>query len=168
MITKMSRPSTGPLLWVGDREKLDSQGDQMRGRRTTDPYRGLNQERPFLTHQISRHTPEGSDHDERESPSLGHTMGDKRRPRPSESSHSEKPLKVYSTPLQARGLLSGTNTRVPKEEELMTINIDSSKKSRARLRLQSPPGHAMGNKRKPRPSESSHLEKHPKEYSTPS
>ena len=34
MITKMSRPSTGPLLCVGARGKLDSQGDQMRGRRT--------------------------------------------------------------------------------------------------------------------------------------
>ena len=34
MITKMSRPSIGPLLRVGARGKLDSQGDRMRGRRT--------------------------------------------------------------------------------------------------------------------------------------
>ena len=33
-IAKMSRPSTGPPLRVGARGKLDSQGDQMRGRRT--------------------------------------------------------------------------------------------------------------------------------------
>ena len=33
MITKMSRPSAGPLLHVGARGKLDSQGDQTRGRR---------------------------------------------------------------------------------------------------------------------------------------
>ena len=58
-------------------------------------------------------------------------MGNKRRPGPSESSLLEKPLKEYSTPPQARGLLSGTNTRVPEEEELMTTNIDLSEKSRA-------------------------------------
>ena len=34
MITKMSQPLTGPLLCVGARGKLDSQGDRMRGRRT--------------------------------------------------------------------------------------------------------------------------------------
>ena len=33
MITKMSRPSTGPPLCVGARGKLDSQGDQMRDHR---------------------------------------------------------------------------------------------------------------------------------------
>ena len=60
-------------------------------------------------------------------------MGDKRRPRPSKSSRSKKPPKEFSTPLQAHGLLSGTNTRVPKEEELMVINIDSFEQSRARL-----------------------------------
>ena len=38
----------------------------------------------------------------------------------------KNPLKEYSTPPQARGLLPGTNARVPEEEELMTINIDSS------------------------------------------
>ena len=54
-----------------------------------------------------------------------------RRPRPSESSHSKKPPKEYSTPPQARGLLSESNTRVPEEEELMVINIDSSEQSRA-------------------------------------
>ena len=32
--TKTSRPSTGPLLHVGPRGKLDSQGDRMHGRRT--------------------------------------------------------------------------------------------------------------------------------------
>ena len=37
------------------------------------------------------------------------------------------------------GLLSGTNTRVPKEEELMVINIDSSEQSRVRLQLQPTP-----------------------------
>ena len=68
--------------------------------------------------------------EETESPSLGHTVDDKRRPRPSESSRSEKPPKEYSTPLEAQGLLSGTDTRVSKEE-LITINIDSSEQSRA-------------------------------------
>ena len=33
-ITKMSRPSTGPPLRVGDQGKLDSQGDRMCGCRT--------------------------------------------------------------------------------------------------------------------------------------
>ena len=33
-ITKTSRPSTGPRLCMGARGKLNSQGDQMRGRRT--------------------------------------------------------------------------------------------------------------------------------------
>ena len=36
-------------------------------------------------------------------------------------------------------LLSETNTRVPEEEELMVINIDSSEQSRARLQLQPTP-----------------------------
>ena len=92
-------------------------------------------------------------------------MGDKRRPGPLESSLSKKPPKEYSTPPQARGLhppgaltrtswqvekcprrfysnrprarglLSGTNTRVPEEEELITINVDPSERSRARLHL---------------------------------
>ena len=44
------------------------------------------------------YTLEGSDLDERESPSLGHAVGDKRRPRPSESSCSEKHPKEFSTP----------------------------------------------------------------------
>ena len=39
----------------------------------------------------------------------------------------------------ARRLLSGTNTRVPKEEELMVINIDSTEQSRARLQFQPTP-----------------------------
>ena len=60
-------------------------------------------------------------------------MGNKRRPRPSKSSRSKKPPKEFSTALQARGLLSGTNTRIPKEEELMVINFDSSEHLRARL-----------------------------------
>ena len=34
MITKMSRPSTGPPLCAGAQGKLDSQGDQMHGHRT--------------------------------------------------------------------------------------------------------------------------------------
>ena len=34
MITKMSRPSIGPLLCAGARGKLDSRGDRTRGRRT--------------------------------------------------------------------------------------------------------------------------------------
>ena len=36
-------------------------------------------------------------------------------------------------------ILSGTNTRVPEEEELMVINIDLSEQSRARLQLQPTP-----------------------------
>ena len=32
-VTKMSQPSTGPLLHAGVRGKLDSQGDRMRGHR---------------------------------------------------------------------------------------------------------------------------------------
>ena len=51
--------------------------------------------RPTKSHG---YTSEGSDHDERESSSLGHAVGNKRRPRPSESSCLEKPLKEYSTP----------------------------------------------------------------------
>ena len=97
-------------------------------------------------------------------------MGNNRGPGPSESPLSEKSLKEYSTPPQARGLhppgalartrwqvkksprqfysnrpgarglLSGTNIRIPEEEELMTVNIDSFARSRARLhRL---PGHS--------------------------
>ena len=84
--------------------------------------------RPIKSHG---YTPEGSDLDKRESPSPGRAMGDKRTPRPLEYSHSEKPLKEYSTPPQAQGLLLGTNTRVPEEKELMTINIDSSEQTRA-------------------------------------
>ena len=80
---------------------------------------------------VERQTPEGSDRNERESSSSGHAMGDKRRPRPSESFCAKKPLEEYSTPLLAQGLLSGINTRVPEEEELMTINIDSTEQSRA-------------------------------------
>ena len=34
MITKMSRPSTEPLLRAGARRKLDSQGDRTHGHRT--------------------------------------------------------------------------------------------------------------------------------------
>ena len=82
-------------------------------------------------------------------------MGNKRRPRPSEFSRLKKPPKEYSTHPQAQGLhplgglypnrprawglLSGTNTRVPEEEELITINIDSSEQSRVRLQLQPNP-----------------------------
>ena len=77
------------------------------------------------------YSPKGSDHDETELPFPEHAVGDKRMPRPSESSCSEKSPKKYSTPPQARGLLLGTNTRVPEEEELMTINIDSSEQLRA-------------------------------------
>ena len=50
-------------------------------------------------------------------------MGDKRRPRPSESSLLEKPSKEYSTPQQARRLWSGTNTRVPEEVELVRLGV---------------------------------------------
>ena len=42
MITKTSRPSTGPLLRVGARGKLGSQGDRTHGRRMTDPLKGQN------------------------------------------------------------------------------------------------------------------------------
>ena len=88
--------------------------------------------------------------------SFGHAVGDNRGPGLSESSLSENPPKEYPTPPQtrglhppgaltctrwqvkksprpfysnrpgARGLLLWTNIRVPKEEELMTVNIDSS------------------------------------------
>ena len=84
------------------------------------------------------YTPEGFNRDKRESSSPRHAVGDERRPRPSESSRSKKSSKEYSTPPQAQGLLSETNTRVP-EEELMVINIDSSEESRARLQLQPTP-----------------------------
>ena len=67
------------------------------------------------------HTREGSDLDERQTPFLGYVVGYRRRPKPSESSRSEKPPKEYSTPPKARGLLSGTNTRVPEEERLMVV-----------------------------------------------
>ena len=96
-------------------------------------------------------------------------MGDKRKLGPAESSLSKNPLKEYSTPPQARGLhppgalvrtrwqvkiaprqfylnhlgaqglLSRIDSMVPEEEELMTINIDSSEQSRARLQLQPTP-----------------------------
>ena len=51
--------------------------------------------RPTKSHG---YTPEGSDLNEREPPSPGHAMGDKRRPRPSESSCLKKPPKEYSMP----------------------------------------------------------------------
>ena len=35
--------------------------------------------------------------------------------------------------------LSGNNTRVPEEEELITVNIDTSEQSRAQLQLQLTP-----------------------------
>jgi hypothetical protein len=38
------------------------------------------------------------------------------------SHHTKKPTKEYPTPLQARGLLLGTNIRVPEEGVLMVIN----------------------------------------------
>ena len=44
------------------------------------------------------YSPKGSDHDETELPFPEHAVGDKRMPRPSESSCSEKPPKEYSTP----------------------------------------------------------------------
>ena len=130
---KMSRPLIRPLLHEGARGKLDSQGDRTHSHRTTDPVGVKIRKDLFRPTKSHGYTPEGSDLDERESPSPDHAVGDKRRPRPSESSHSKKPPKEYSTPPQARGLLSRTNTRLPKEEELMIINIDSSKQSRARL-----------------------------------
>ena len=52
----------------------------------------------------------------------------------------KNPRQFYSNRPRARGLLSGTNIRVPEEEELMTVNVDSSAQSRAQLhRL---PGHS--------------------------
>ena len=39
----------------------------------------------------------------------------------------------------SRYIVSGTNTRVPEEEKLMVINIDSTEQSRARLQLQPTP-----------------------------
>ena len=96
--------------------------------------------RPTKSHG---YTHEGSDLDERESSSPGHAVGDKGRLRPSESSHLEKPPKEFSTPPQARGLLSWTNTRVPEEEELMVINIGLSEQSRTRQQLQPTPRCAI-------------------------
>ena len=75
-------------------------------------------------------------------------MGNKRKPKPLESSRSEKPPKEYSTPPQARGLLLWTNTRVTEEEELMVINTDSTKQSRVRLQLQP----TLGARALPRPT----------------
>jgi len=69
-------------------------------------------------------------------------MGNKRRPGSSESSRSKKPPKEYYTPSLARGLLSGTNTRLPEEEELITINVDSFERSTAQLELLLTPWYA--------------------------
>lgn len=49
------------------------------------------------------------------------------------------PPLLTATSTLRRPELSGTNTWVPEDEELMTINIDSSKQSRARLQLQPTP-----------------------------
>ena len=70
-------------------------------------------------------------------------MGDKGRLGPSESSLLKKPSKEYSTPLQAQGLLLGTNNRVPKEKEPMVININLFEQSRERLQLQPTPRCAI-------------------------
>ena len=51
----------------------------------------------------------------------------------------KSPNQFYSNRPGARGLLSRTNTRVPEKEELITININSSKQSRALLQLQLTP-----------------------------
>ena len=102
------------------------------------------------------HIREGTDLGEEKIAIFRDAVGNNRGPRLSESSLSKKPSKEYSTPSRAqglhtpgalactrwqvkkssrrfysnrpgaRGLLLGTNTRVPEEEELMTINIDSS------------------------------------------
>ena len=61
MITKMSRPLTGPVLRVGARGKLDSQGDRTHGHMMTadrsDP-RGLESRKIFPTSRILRlHAP---------------------------------------------------------------------------------------------------------------
>ena len=53
MITKTSRPSTGPLPCVGARGKLDSQGDRMRGRRTMAQSLGRGYVRKTM-HNISK------------------------------------------------------------------------------------------------------------------
>ena len=132
IITEARRSSTGPPLHAGARGKWDAQGDRTRGHRTTDPHGDQKSGKTFSNPPKSHgHTRKGSDLDERESSSLEQAVGNKRRPRPSESSRLKKPPKEYSTPPQARGLLSGTNTRVPEEEGLMVININSSKQSRA-------------------------------------
>ena len=136
----MSRPSTEPLLRAGARGKLDSQEDQTCGCRTTDPHGGQKSGKTFSSQPnltaipVKGLTLTRGNHHPQVMPWI------KKRPRPLESSHSKKPLKECSTPPKAQGLLSGTNTRVPKEEELIVINIDSSEQSRARLRLQPTPG----------------------------
>ena len=116
MITKMSRSSIGPMLRVGARGKLDSQSDRTHSHNTTadrsDP-RGPESRIIFLTSRILwLHDPKETDHDKRELPSYQDMpQATKRRPRPSESSRPKKPPKKYSTPLQARGLLSGIDIR---------------------------------------------------------
>ena len=47
--------------------------------------------------------------------------------------------KVIVNHIVPRTFVLGTNIRVPEEEELMIINIDSSKQLRARLQLQPTP-----------------------------
>ena len=59
--------------------------------------------RPTKSHG---YTPEGSDHDERESPSPEHAMGDKGRPRPSESSKVD-PVPKGSGEAEIMALRSG-------------------------------------------------------------
>ena len=97
MITKMSRPSAGPLLHVGARGKLDSQGDRTRGRSTTtdqsDP-RGPESRKIFPTSRILRlHAPKRADRDKREPLSYQDmTWATKRRPTTSEFTCPKKPL----------------------------------------------------------------------------
>ena len=78
---KTSRPSTGPLLQVGAQGKLDSQEDRTRGRRRMEGRSGPVGVRIrkdlFRPTKFYGHTPEGSDYDERELPSLGHAWATK-------------------------------------------------------------------------------------------
>ena len=50
--------------------------------------------------------------------------------------------KVIVNHIVPRTFVSRTNTRVPEEEELITINVNSSERSRARLQLLSTPRYA--------------------------
>jgi hypothetical protein len=61
-------------------------------------------------------------------------MSHKRRARTSKSSRLQKACEEVSNSSIGSGLLSGINIRIPGEGELMVIDINYPKRSRARLR----------------------------------